>query len=61
MTSNYGKIVPPDNPEAMAEAVLESADRENSALKQRLREWVAQRYSWDKNVEKLVEIYEELI
>jgi glycosyltransferase involved in cell wall biosynthesis len=61
MTKDYGKIVPPDNPAALAEAILEFSRRELSALKNGLREIIEQKYSWDKNVEKLVEIYEELI
>lgn len=61
ITKDYGKIVPPDNPDALAEAVLEFSHRENSAFKNGLRAFIAQRYSWDKNVEKLVGIYEELI
>ena len=61
MTKDYGKIVPPDNPAALAEAILEFSRRELSALKNGLRSMIEQKYSWDKNVEKLVEIYEELI
>jgi len=61
MTKDYGKIVPPDNPAALAEAILEFSRRELFALKNGLRSMIEQKYSWDKNVEKLVEIYEELI
>jgi len=58
---NYGKLVPPDNPAFLAEAILEFSNRDLSALTKDLRTTVEQKYSWDKNVEKLVEIYEELI
>jgi glycosyltransferase involved in cell wall biosynthesis len=61
MTKEYGKIVPPDNPDALAEAVLEFSHRDCSVLKNALRTMIEQRYSWSKNVEKLVDIYEELI
>jgi glycosyltransferase involved in cell wall biosynthesis len=61
MMEDYGKIVPPDNPDALAEAVLEFSHRELSALKNGLRAMIEQKFSWDKNVEKLVVIYEELI
>jgi glycosyltransferase involved in cell wall biosynthesis len=61
ITKDYGKVVPPDAPDALAEAVLEFSHRELSALKNELRTMIEQRYSWDKNVERLIEIYEELI
>jgi glycosyltransferase involved in cell wall biosynthesis len=61
ITKDYGKLVLPDAPDALAETVLEFSHREFSALKTELRTMIEQRYSWDKNVEKLVEIYEELI
>jgi glycosyltransferase involved in cell wall biosynthesis len=58
---DYGKLVPPNSPNSLAEAILEFSHRELSALKKDLRAMIEQKYSWDKNVEKLVEIYEELI
>ncbi|MCJ7762574.1 glycosyltransferase family 4 protein [Candidatus Bathyarchaeota archaeon] len=61
MMTDYGKIVPPDNPDALAEAILEFSHRELSTLKNGLRARIEQKFSWDKNVEKLVAIYEELI
>jgi glycosyltransferase involved in cell wall biosynthesis len=61
MTKDYGKIVPPDNPAALAEAILDFSRRELSALKNGLRAMIEQKYSWNKNVENLVEVYEELI
>ena len=61
MTGNYGKLVPPDTPLSLAEAILEFSHRDLSTLKKDLRTIVEQKYGWDKNVEKLVEIYEELI
>jgi teichuronic acid biosynthesis glycosyltransferase TuaC len=61
MAENYGKLVPPDNPHSLAEAILEFSHKDLSTLKKDLRTTVEQKYSWDKNVEKLGEIYEELI
>ena len=61
MNEDYGKLVPPNSPEALAEAILEFSQRDLSVLKKDLRKMVEQKYSWDKNVEKLVKIYEELI
>jgi glycosyltransferase involved in cell wall biosynthesis len=61
MVDDYGKVVPPDNPVALAEAVLEFAHRELSGVKNALRTLIAPKYSWDSNVEKLLGIYRELI
>ena len=61
MNEDYGKLVPPNSPEALAEAILEFSQRDFSAVRKNLRKMVEQKYSWDKNVEKLVKIYEELI
>ena len=61
MNEDYGKLVPPNAPESLAEAILEFSHMDLSALKNDLRRMVEQKYSWDRNVEKLVEIYEELI
>ncbi len=61
MNENYGKLVPPNAPDSLAEAILEFSHRDLSALRKDLRTMIKQKYSWDKNVEKLVEIYEELI
>jgi glycosyltransferase involved in cell wall biosynthesis len=61
VTKDYGKVVPPDNPDSLAEAIMELSHGELSALKKDLRTMIEQKYSWDKNVEKIAEIYEELI
>jgi glycosyltransferase involved in cell wall biosynthesis len=61
MTKDWGKIVPPDAPDSLAEAVLEFSHGETSALKRGLRTMIEQKYSWDTNVKKLAKIYEELI
>jgi glycosyltransferase involved in cell wall biosynthesis len=61
MNEDYGKLVPPNSPDSLAEAILEFSHRELSALRKDLRAMIEQKFSWDKNVEKLVEIYEELI
>jgi glycosyltransferase involved in cell wall biosynthesis len=61
MIEDYGRLVPPDNLASLAEAILEFSHRDFFALKKGLRAIVEEKYSWDRNVEKLVEIYEELI
>jgi glycosyltransferase involved in cell wall biosynthesis len=61
MDEKYGKLVPPNSPSLLAEAILEFSRKDWTVLKKDLRTMMEQRYSWDKNVEKLVKIYEELI
>lgn len=61
MNGDYGKLVPPNSPEALAEALLEFSHKDLLDLRKSLREMVRQKYSWNKNVEKLGKIYEELI
>jgi len=61
MSEKYGKLVPPNSPDSLADAILEFHRKDLSVLREDLRTMTKQRYSWDKNVEKLNEIYEELI
>jgi len=61
MEDTYGKLVPPNNPEALAKTILEFAETDFSLLKNELRAIVEEKYGWDKNVERLMEIYQELI
>jgi glycosyltransferase involved in cell wall biosynthesis len=57
----YGQLVPPNQPELLAAAILDFASIDFSTLKLELRALVEEHFSWDSNVEKLIEIYEELI
>jgi glycosyltransferase involved in cell wall biosynthesis len=57
----YGKIVPPNNSQTLAEASLDFADREFRRVKGDLRRVMTEKYSWDGNVERLIRIYEEII
>jgi glycosyltransferase involved in cell wall biosynthesis len=59
MVKGFGKLVPANNPEALADVIVEFADVYNEVGE--LRAVVEELYSWDKNVAQLVEIYEELI
>ncbi|MCL2134130.1 MAG: glycosyltransferase family 4 protein [Candidatus Bathyarchaeota archaeon] len=59
LVEGFGKLVPADNPEALADAIVEFAGITNDVSE--LRAIVEAQYSWDKNVAQLVEIYEELI
>jgi glycosyltransferase involved in cell wall biosynthesis len=61
LMSNWGKLVPPNEPDLLAKAVLEFAETDFSSRKKELRSVMEEKFSWDKNVDSLVEIYEELI
>lgn len=61
LKEDYGKLVPPNQPELLAEAVLDFAAQDFSQRKLELRAMVEEKFSWDTNVERLIEIYEELI
>ncbi len=61
LTDDFGALVPPNQPEPMAKAIFEYSSDDLSSRKPELRAAVEEKYSWDRNVERLVEIYEELI
>lgn len=61
LMADYGKLVPPNKPEQLAKAILDFAAMDFSPSKKELRAMMEEKFSWDKNVERLVEIYEELI
>jgi glycosyltransferase involved in cell wall biosynthesis len=61
MNKDCGKLVPPNSPESLAKAILGFSHEDYSVLRKDLRTMIEQKYSWDTNVEKLCEIYEELI
>jgi glycosyltransferase involved in cell wall biosynthesis len=61
MSEDYGRLVPPGSPVSLAEAILEFSRKNLSVLKKDLRMMMEEKFSWDRNVEKLGNIYEELI
>ncbi len=61
LMGDYGKLVPSNQPWLLAKAVLEFSDMDLSSRRVELRALVEEKFSWDKNVESLVGIYEELI
>ena len=61
LMEKYGRLLPPNQPELLAEGVLDFASVDFSTHKEELRAMVEKQFSWDVNVEKLIEIYEELI
>ncbi len=61
MLNDYGKIVPPNNPQAMADALMDFANLNLESFRGKLRQMMIQKFSWDVNVEKLAKVYEEII
>jgi len=61
LMEDYGKLVPTNQPQQLAKAVLEFANIDFSSRKLELRARIEEKFSWDKNVETLIGIYEELI
>jgi glycosyltransferase involved in cell wall biosynthesis len=61
MIEGYGEIVPPNDPNSLAEAILNFSKSKLASCRTELREKVEKKYSWDQNVRKLAKIYEELI
>jgi glycosyltransferase involved in cell wall biosynthesis len=61
MLEKYGTLVPPNNPDLLASAIMDFAQVDFASRRLELRCMVEQKYGWDRNVERLVEIYEELI
>ena len=61
LMEDYGKLVPSNQPELLAEAILEFSSIDFSSRKLELRAMVEEKFSWDKNVDALVGIYEGLI
>ena len=61
LNEKYGKMVKPNNPVALADAILEFSNKDLLILKKEVRRMMEKEHSWNKNVEKLAKIYEELI
>jgi glycosyltransferase involved in cell wall biosynthesis len=61
LMKDYGKLVPPNQPESLAKAILGFSSIDLSSRKPEIRAITEEKYNWDRNVETLIEIYEELI
>ena len=61
MLKDYGRLVPPDNPQEMAKAILDLAQTKLQAQKESLHNISERKFGWEGNVKSLIEIYEELI
>jgi glycosyltransferase involved in cell wall biosynthesis len=56
----FGRLVAANNPEALGEAVYDYSKKDFSNRSE-LRQIIEEKFSWDANVDRLTEIYEELI
>ncbi len=61
VTEQYGRLFPPNDPDQMAKAILDYSSMDVSIRKPEIRAMMEEKFSWDRNVNSLVEIYEELI
>jgi len=61
LMEDFGKLVPSNQPEQLAKAVLEFSNIDFSSRRLELRGKIEEKFSWDKNVDALIGIYEELI
>jgi glycosyltransferase involved in cell wall biosynthesis len=61
VTERYGRLFPPSDPDQMAKAILDYASMDMGLRKPEIRAMMEEKFSWDNNVDSLVEIYEELI
>jgi glycosyltransferase involved in cell wall biosynthesis len=61
LNEKFGKLVAPNQPELLAKAVLDFSASDMVSRRSELRAMMEEKHSWDKNVEALAEIYEELI
>ena len=56
-----GTLIPADNPHEMAKVVLQTSQTDFSVAKVAVRTVAERSFDWEKNVESLTKIYEELI
>jgi len=61
MTGSCGKLIPADEPEQMADAIIEFSKMGLSEVKSVVRSVAERAFSWEENVKRLMETYEELI
>jgi glycosyltransferase involved in cell wall biosynthesis len=61
LVGGYGKIVPPNNPQALSEATEAMVGADFGQLRRGIRAVMTEKFSWDVNVERLTRIYEEII
>lgn len=61
LTDKCGKLVPPNMPELLAQAILDYSYSDLSSGRSELHALMEEKHGWEKNVDSLVEIYEEFV
>ncbi len=61
MVESCGKLVPAGKPDELAFAIVELSKMDLSAVRTVVRAVAESKFSWEQNVKRLMEIYEELI
>lgn len=58
-----GVLMPPRNQRALAQAILKliSLEKESQAIRIESRKTIENNFNWDKNVQQLIEVYEEFL
>jgi glycosyltransferase involved in cell wall biosynthesis len=59
LTDKVGRLVPANSPDDMAQAILEYAESDLAAMSSSARGLMVEKYSWEKNVDQLVDVYKE--
>ncbi len=61
VTPKYGKLIPSNDPDAMAAAIQNYAGMDLTSRRIEIRAMMEEKFSWERNVDSLERIYEELI
>ncbi|MGB9959981.1 MAG: glycosyltransferase family 4 protein [Candidatus Bathyarchaeales archaeon] len=61
INAKCGKVVPPNDAQSLAEALVEFSYANLSPYSEMIRAVAEERHDWNRNVERLIRIYEELI
>jgi glycosyltransferase involved in cell wall biosynthesis len=59
LTDKVGRLVPANSPDEMAQAILGYAESDLAAMSSSARGLMEEKYSWERNVDQLVEVYRE--
>lgn len=61
MIKDCGELVPSNSPSLLSEAIARFSHADLQSLKEKLRAITVKKFSWERNIERLIDIYEEFI